>query len=37
MIEALWFGVKFMLVVMGLIATAIALFISLLWWLENRK
>lgn len=36
MIEALWFGVKFMLVVMGLIATAIALFIFLLWWIENR-
>jgi hypothetical protein len=37
MVDALIFGVKFMFAVIGLIATAIALFIFLLWWIENRK
>jgi hypothetical protein len=37
MVDALIFGVKFALSVMGLIAFAIALFIFLLWWIENRR
>jgi hypothetical protein len=36
MIEALLFGIKFMLGVMGLTAIVVALFVLYLWWLERR-